>query len=109
MYLSGLWKNNADNFELAGEEGEILLIFKAKNANIVAGSDNSGEIFVYLNNAPLDKDARGQDVKLTGNNSIADIREFKLYNLVSAKDYDLYALDLVVEGKCFKIYTFTFG
>ena len=34
-YFEGKWKSNEDNMELADDEGSILLIFKAKSANII--------------------------------------------------------------------------
>ena len=94
VYLSGKWKNNADNMELAGDEGSILLIFQAKKINIVAGSENSSDAFVLLDNK---------------NESISRIKEYKLYNLASAENYDTHIININLKGKGFKIYTFTFG
>ncbi len=108
-YLSGEWKNNADNMELAGDEGEIFLIYKAKAVNIVAGSENGSDIYAYLDNGPLTNKNKGADVRLAENKSMSNIKEFKLYNLVSGEGYDEKVLDIVVEGKGFKVYTFTFG
>ncbi len=109
VYLSGKWKYNADNMELIGDEGEIFLIFEAKKVNIVAGSDTGSDAYVYLNNYPLDEKAKGADIIFEGNSSIAKVKEFKLYNVASAENYDTHVLDMVVVGKGFKIYTFTFG
>ena len=95
-YIEGKWKNNADNMELVSDEGSILLIFKAKTVNIVAGSENSSEAFVFLDNEFL-------------NESISNIKEFKLYNLADAEDYDTHSINVNIVGKGFKIFTFTFG
>ena len=105
VYLSGTWKNNADNMELQSETGEILLTFSAKDAHIVAESQNASEAAIFLNNAPVDETNKGMDV--IGNK--VSIKESRLYNLVSAKDYDTYTLKIEITGKGFKIYTFTFG
>ena len=94
VYLSGKWKNNADNMELASDEGSILLIFEAKKINIVAGSENSSDAYVLLDNK---------------NESISKIKEYKLYNLASAENYDTHAININIKGKGFRIYTFTFG
>src|SRR4029079_15184519 len=33
VYLQGMWKNNPDNMELAGDSGRIVLVYSAKSAN----------------------------------------------------------------------------
>ncbi|MBI1936341.1 thioredoxin family protein [Candidatus Woesearchaeota archaeon] len=109
VYLEGRWKNNADNMELAGEEGSIFMIFDAKNANIVAGSGNGSEAFVFLDNEFENDKNKGSDVQIDGNKSISKIKEFKLYNLASAENYDVHVINIDVVGRGFKIYTFTFG
>ena len=48
----------------------------------------------------------GREIKLKDS---AKVKEFKLYNVASAEDYDTHVLDMSVVGKGFKIYTFTFG
>ena len=96
VYLSGKWKNNADNMELASDEGEITLKFNAKVVNIVAGSENVSEDLVYLDNNFI-------------NNENSAIKEFKLYNLVNAQNYGTHILNINVKGNGFKIFTFTFG
>ena len=95
VYLSGKWKYNADNMELVSDEGEVFLIFEARKANIVAGSENGSEAFVFLDNDE--------------NKSISRINEFRLYNLASAENYGAHVININVIGKGFKIYTFTFG
>ena len=109
VYLQGKWKNNADNMELADDEGTIFLIFKAKSVNIVAGSENSSEAFVSLDNVYENANNKGLDVIIEDNKSSSKIKEFKLYNLGSAQNYDAHAINIDVVGKGFKIYTFTFG
>ena len=109
VYLSGKWKNNADNLELAGHDGSILLIFEAKKINIVAGSDNESTAYIFLDNDKLNDKTKGLDTIFANNSSITKIKEFKLYNLASAADYDTHAVNINVQGKGFKIYTFTFG
>ena len=109
VYLEGKWKNNADNMELVSDDGSILLIFQAKAVNIVAGSGNKSSALVFLDNEFESEKNKGNDVLIQGNKSIANIQEFKLYNLASAENYDNHAISISIEGKGFKIYTFTFG
>ena len=91
------------------DEGSILLIFYAKSVNIVAGSEKGSESYVILNSDAENAKNRGNDVVLKGNESIAAVKEFKLYNLGNAENYDAHVLNINVVGKGFKIYTFTFG
>lgn len=109
VYLSGQWKNNADNMELVGDEGEILLIFQAKIVNIVAGSDNGSEVAIFLDNEFESEKNKGNDVLIKENKSVSNIKEFKLYNLASAENYDTHIININIAGKGFRIYTFTFG
>lgn len=109
VYLEGKWKNNADNMELAGDEGSILLIFYAKSVNIVAGSENQSDAFVFLDNEYENKKNKGEDVAIREDKSMSKIKEFKLYNIASAENYGTHAINIGIAGKGFKIYTFTFG
>ena len=109
VYFEGKWKNNADNMELVSDEGSVLLIFNAKSANIVAGSEGGSEAFVFLDNEFENDKNKGDDVEVKGNKSISDLKEFRLYNIASAENYGVHTLNIDVAGKGFRIYTFTFG
>ena len=109
VYLEGRWKNNADNMELISDDGSIMLIYQARDVNIVAGSENSTNAFVFLNTEFLNGKNKGTDVIITDGKSLSKINEFKLYNLVSGDNYNEHILQIDVIGKGFKIYTFTFG
>ena len=109
VYLEGKWKNNADNMELVSDEGSILLIFQAKAVNIVAGSENGSNTYLFLDNEFENEKNKGFDVVFEGNKSISKIKEFKLYNIAGAENYDTHVVQIDIIGKGFKIYTFTFG
>ena len=109
VYLEGKWKYNADNMELVDDEGSILLIFQAKNVNIVAGSENGSDTVIFLDNEFENKKNKGSDVFIQQNKSAAKINEVKLYNIANAENYDTHVVQIDVIGKGFKIYTFTFG
>ena len=87
VYLEGKWKYNTDNMELIDDEGSILLIFEAKSVNIVAGSESNSQAFVFLDNEFENEQNKGSDVIMQQNKSIANIKEFKLYNLAVAENY----------------------
>ena len=104
VYFEGKWKNNADNMELVGDEGSIMLVFQAKSVNIVAGSEKASNISVYLDNNELEDKTKGFGIMAD-----SQVKEFKLYNLANAEDYGKHSINIDVFGKGFKIYTFTFG
>ena len=106
FYLVGKWRNNKDNMELASDEGVILLWYKAKVVNIVAGSGNSSDIGVVVDNLPVNETNKGNEIA-TGNSF--EVNDFRLYNAVSNDLYEPHVLKLFVKGKGFKIFTFTFG
>ena len=109
VYLDGKWKYNADNMELLSDEGGILLAFEAKSANIVAGSENGSDAFVFLDTNFLNDGNKGSDAEIEGGKSIVKMGEFRLYNIVFAEGYGEHVIELQVAGKGFRIYTFTFG
>ncbi|MBS3068621.1 redoxin domain-containing protein [Candidatus Micrarchaeota archaeon] len=93
-YLEGTWAHNADDFELVSNTGRILLRYKAKNVNIVAGNNDSSTIIVSV-------DGEKHKEIMVG--------EFDLYRVVEGNDYESHLLELNITGKGFKINTFTFG
>lgn len=105
VYLEGDWINNFDNMELASDKGKLILVYQARNVNIVAGSDSEGNVKVVVNSNPVTFN-KGFDVD---ENSTAKITNFRLYNLVTNDSYDGKPLELHIGGKGLKIFTFTFG
>ncbi len=100
-YLNGTWKTNDDYSELQDEVGEVILKYNARVVNIVAGSE--ANITVILDDEIIT--VPGEDVV----EGIALIHEEKLYNIVSDEKYQERTLKLKIEGKGFRLYTFTFG
>ena len=108
VYLDGKWKINKDNVELVGENGRIILGYDAKTVNIVAGSASGSEVRVTVDTRYVDDSSKGIDVLIQNNKSSAKVKDERLYNLVDY-EYGKGLLELRINGKGFKIYTFTFG
>src|SRR3989344_3872904 len=108
-YFGGTWQTFDDYSKLFSESGEVALYYKAKNLNIVAGSLQGSLIKVFLNGKPLTEENAGEDAMLVEGEWVTPITDRKLYNLVSAKDYDPKSIVFLVEGKGFELYPFTFG
>jgi thiol-disulfide isomerase/thioredoxin len=89
--LEGVWKNKSGHMELVSDSGKFILTFKAKNVNIVAGS-----------NALL-------SIKVGESTQTIQTQEHTLYTIFSGTDYSQKTVEVSVEGKGFQLYTFTFG
>lgn len=90
-YLGGRWYMSSDYSENRGDEGRIVIAYRAKSVNLVAGG--SGTISVSVDGEEVDT------TEIDGN---------RLYNLVSSDSYGTHLLELAVEGNV-RAYTFTFG
>lgn len=99
-YLIGSWLNKADYAEVSGESGTVLLVYSAKNVNIVASSDNPAEIQAMLDGAVVNSSNAGIDG--------TTVQAEKLYNIVSSPEYGVHSIEITAP-KGFRIYTFTFG
>lgn len=105
VYLSGKWENSG-GYTKAIENSSFFLYYKAKDVNIVAGGAPITEIM--LDNAPLAAENLGRDASIENGIAYSDALEEKLYNIVSANNYDPHLLEVRVEPG-FRLYTFTFG
>lgn len=107
VYIEGIWHNDADHLELMGGKGKIVLAYRARAVNIVAGAVGEGaRMRIRLDGKPLDARSRGRDVNADG---IAEVGAFDLYNIVASDEYAAHTLEIEVEGAGFSAYAFTFG
>jgi thiol-disulfide isomerase/thioredoxin len=106
-YFGGTWKNNPDSMELVSDAGKIVLKYRAKSVNIVAGGNST--LAIKLDDRVPAESETGDDAKLAGGQALVAISGQRLYNLVDDEGYFEKTLEIEVKGKGFKIYTFTFG
>ena len=92
FYLSGEWRNNRDNIE-SKSNGEITLLYSAKQLNLVAGADIPTNISIYIDNNFM------QNVT---------IFNYDLYTLYSSEEYGDHTLEIKAP-KGLMVFTFTFG
>jgi thiol-disulfide isomerase/thioredoxin len=90
--LEGTWGNHSEYMELESDEGKVVLPYTAKQVNMVASGPAT--LNVILDGEVL---------------NTMNIEEETLYTLVGGKEYGSHTLELDVQGKGFKLYTFTFG
>ena len=104
FYLDGKWENLPSSMRLVSEVGEIVLSYRGKEVNIVAG--NNAVLDISLDGKPLPKDLAGTD---TVNGTKMVINEHRLYNVVNSQKTESHLLKIKAFGSGFEIFTFTFG
>ena len=104
FYPIGNWKNYADSMELISETGTIKLLYNAKEVNIV--TESSAKLEILLDGEPLPLEYSGNDI---GDNSILQVTEPGLYNIINSDMSSTHLIEIKVEGAGFQIFTFTFG
>lgn len=107
-YLGGTWKINQDDAELVSDTGRIILGYNSKVVNIVASSELGSIIEIYQDTRDLDEPKKGNDVEIINGTGILKVQDGKLYNVVDY-EYGPGLLELIIDGKGFKMNTFTFG
>jgi thiol-disulfide isomerase/thioredoxin len=107
VYFDGVWNSAPDGMELASDSGKVVLHYRAKNVNIVAGGNSTIEVLLD-NEVPVSSQA-GSDVMLQNGKAFVSVEPQRLYNVVADTDYYDKTVELDVHGKGFKLYTFTFG
>ncbi|MBI4360490.1 redoxin domain-containing protein [Candidatus Micrarchaeota archaeon] len=92
-YLEGTWVIRKDHAELVSDSGRVALAFKAKTANIVAGSNPPQPVTAMVFGLP---------------EKTVAIHRQTLYPVAETPDYEQKTLVLTA-SKGFQLYTFTFG
>src|SRR5690606_19979861 len=71
VYLDGTWKNNADNVELVGDKGKVILTYYAKSINIVASGDGQKlSIKEFNNKTDIDNSIKNSSESAEKNNIV---------------------------------------
>jgi thiol-disulfide isomerase/thioredoxin len=104
FYPIGNWKNHQDSMELTESKGIIKLSFDAKEVNIV--TENNAQLEIFLDGVPLTKKQAGSDISF-GNR--IDVSNAGMYNIISSETSISHTMEIVIDGKGFQAFTFTFG
>ncbi len=106
FYMVGTWTNGRDGMALVSDEGKVLLLYSAKEVNIVASGKST--IKVLVDGKPISSSIAGTDVDIGTSTIVTDTP--RLYNVISAQASSTHNLELHVQnGGNFEIFTFTFG
>jgi len=111
FYFTGSWRITPEFSEFLGEEGKILLQYKANKANMVLiAPDKEILLEVKLDNQYLTEKNKGTDIFIENGKSFLKINESRLYNLTDTKDdYGIHSLEVILTSPGLQIFTFTFG
>ena len=104
MNPTGIWKNHKESMELISETGTIKLLYNAKEVNIV--TENNAELEILLDGKPIEPEDSGIDI-VSENKLI--VSEPNIYNIISSDESSTHTMEIKIQGKGFKIFTFTFG
>jgi hypothetical protein len=104
FYPIGNWINHEDNMQLTESTGSIKVQFDAKEVNIV--TENNAQLEIFLDGVPLTKKHAGSDI-IFGNKM--DVSNAGMYNIINSETRISNTMELVIEGKGFQVFTFTFG
>ena len=104
FYPIGNWKNHEDSMQLTESTGSIKVSFDAKEMNIV--TENNAQLEIFLDGVPLTKKHAGSDI-IFGNKM--DVYNAGMYNIINSETRIAHTMEIVIEGKEFQVFTFTFG
>ena len=103
FYVEGTWENLEGSMKLVSETGSIVLLYHAKEVNIVTA--NYAELEIFLDEIPIPASYSGNDV-ISGK---VKTTEAGLYNIVNSEEPASHLLKIDISEPGFEIYTFTFG
>ena len=103
FYVEGIWENLEGSMKLVSETGSIVLLFHAKEVNMVTA--NYAELEIFLDEKLIPVSYSGNDVI----SSKVKTTEAGLYNIVNSEEPASHLLKIDISEPGFEIYTFTFG
>lgn len=114
FYLSGTWENLRDGMKLVSDSGQIILPYRAKEVNIVAGGDAELNVTLVPGGGTLPEQHWGDDVAETrgsgeAQTAVVRVGEHDLYNLIQSDEAGTHYLRIEVNDPGFEMFTFTFG
>ena len=117
LYLSGLWRNEAERLVHArsttGYEDYLVLKFFATSVNaVMAPIDESAsfDLRITLDDRPLTNDEAGFDIMFDDEgNSFVTVDDDRMYSLVNKETFGGHDLKLSSNSAEFSLFAFTFG
>jgi thiol-disulfide isomerase/thioredoxin len=104
LYLAGDWNIQPEYAESKSANAKIMFRYKAKNVYFVASADSAVTVRLFRDGKPLGGEA-GEDAKFGS----VTVQGDRLYKLIEDSAYGEHTLEMIIEGKGLKAFTFTFG
>jgi len=105
--VGGSWKLNEQEIISQADEATLNINFSAKDVYLVMGSDTDSIIKVLVNNTSITaNNIDGSDVDRNGN---IHVKDYKLYKVVSFKQFTANQTLKLTFNKNIKVNVFTFG
>ena len=105
LYLGGTWNFNPEYAQSNAVGDTVVYKYSSKNVYFVASSATGTRVRITIDGNPIGSMA-GADV---GPDGIVNIKDNRLYHLVSGSDYSAHTLKIETLDPGLDAYTFTFG
>ncbi len=112
FYFVGDWNIQMEFAEFVGENGKLIIRYKANKLNMVLESKDTTEIRleVKLDGVSLNENNKGKDSVLKDGKSYVGVGESRFYNIVDTGDeYEWRTLEILIPSPGLRAFTFTFG
>jgi hypothetical protein len=110
LNLEGTWNFESEFVVNKSADAEIRYHYFAPRVFFVASAPETIKVKIMRDGKPLSPTTAGGDVYFENGNSYVNIKEDRLYNLISdAEDTTDHTLQMIIEAPGLKAFTFTFG
>lgn len=112
FYFAGTWNIEAEFAEFVGDEGKLIIRYKANKINMVLSTKDNVEVplELKLDGEYLTEDNKGADVLIENGKSVSEVSSSGFYNFVdTGDDYDWHTLEIIITSPGLLAFTFTFG
>jgi len=107
VYLEGEWFNDADHLRLQSATGKIVLIYKAKSVNLVAGAPGAGaRLMIKVDGRYI---GQSYSCENTGDGGMVKVSGHDMYHIICGPGYGQHKIEIEVDGPGLSIYALTFG
>lgn len=108
LYLAGNWNFEKEFAENLNTPSKIIFRYRGKNVYFVGKSINGAKIKILIDGKEVG-DIKGADVVSKNGESYVNIKEERLYKIIKDKEYTEHTLEMLIEEKGLRAFTFTFG
>jgi hypothetical protein len=109
VYLVGLWRREAQCSRYMGlDEGHVLVHYTAARAGLVMSAPSGARVYLLQDAKPLSREVYGEDVREQDGHAVVDVREPRLYRLVSNASRGPHFLSASSADRGLKVYAARF-